>query len=321
MIARVRSLVQRNLPQKAAAVLVAVVLWVVVMGEQNPVIDGSYTVPVTLSKAPSGFRITHDGGDEVKIKVRAQRSFFMNYGDHDFKAYLDLSGAMEGKQSIPVETELPQEFELVEVQPEHITVTLDPYIERHMPVALIVTGTVAKGATVDRIDKSFSMVTAVGPRSEADRADRVIGYVGLAGNSDDFTLQVPLTPIDEDGREVSGVRLHPSTIEAKVLLRKGIISKMLAVQADVETPEGYEAGKVTVTPAQTEVTGSESLLAQMTAVKTEKISLSVEDMDSTIIKRTVKLALPADMRAKDAEISVIIEARKKPDAPQEEESR
>ena len=321
MIARVRDMVQHNLPQKGAALLVAVVLWVVVMGEQNPVIEGSYTVPVNLSHAPSGYKITHDGGDDIKLKVRAQRSLFMNYGDHDFKAYVNLSGLSEGRHDLHVEADLPQGFELVEIQPEQVAVTLDPFVERHMSVELIVTGTVAKGTAVDRLEKSFSMVTLVGPKSVADRADRVIGYVGLAGNHDDFTLQVPLTPIDEDGREVSGVRLHPSTIEAKVFLRKGIVDKTLPIHAVVEVPEGYEVSKLEMNPSQTEITGNETALAQMTSVSTEKISLTASDMGSTLIKRTVKLVLPTDMKARDGEVAVNIEVKKKSDVPKTGESR
>ena len=48
-------------------------------------------------------------------------------------------------------------------------------------------------------------VTIEGAESDIKEVTRVIGYVGLAGNSDDFKLKVPLTAINADGREVAGV--------------------------------------------------------------------------------------------------------------------
>ena len=48
MMTRLRALIQRNLPAKIIALVVAVVLWLFVMNEQNPQIEGSFTVAVDL---------------------------------------------------------------------------------------------------------------------------------------------------------------------------------------------------------------------------------------------------------------------------------
>ena len=43
-----RSLVQHNLLAKIAALIVAIVLWLYVMNDQNPSMEASYTVPVVM---------------------------------------------------------------------------------------------------------------------------------------------------------------------------------------------------------------------------------------------------------------------------------
>ena len=58
---RIKSLFQRNLPAKIFALLVAIVLWFFVMNDQNPSIDGSFTVPLSVVNAPEGYKL-YPGG-------------------------------------------------------------------------------------------------------------------------------------------------------------------------------------------------------------------------------------------------------------------
>ena len=75
MMTSLRGMVQHNLPIKIAALIVAVVLWLYVMNDQNPAIDGSYQVPVTIENAPEGYQLGSDT-DKVTIRVRGPRSLF-----------------------------------------------------------------------------------------------------------------------------------------------------------------------------------------------------------------------------------------------------
>ena len=63
---KLRNAVQHNLPAKILALLVAVVLWLYVMNDQNPAIEGNYTVPVTIENAPDGYQI-NAAADTVTI--------------------------------------------------------------------------------------------------------------------------------------------------------------------------------------------------------------------------------------------------------------
>ena len=114
MINRINSIFRRNLPAKILALCVAVILWVVVMNDQNPAIEGSFNVPLAVVNSPEGYKITKSE-DSVKIKVRGPRSLFVTATADDFRAYVDLDGAQDGKQDCKVQTALPQGFELVEV--------------------------------------------------------------------------------------------------------------------------------------------------------------------------------------------------------------
>ena len=150
MMTRLRALFQRNLPAKIIALVVAVVLWLFVMNEQNPQIEGSFTVAVDLRNVPEGYKVTQTE-KSVKLKMRGARSFFISAEPEGFKAYADLEGLGSGEHEVKVKAVLPQGFELVDAQPETVSVTLDKIVRRAVRIDLIVTGSASAGYTVGKI--------------------------------------------------------------------------------------------------------------------------------------------------------------------------
>lgn len=73
MMSRLRNIVQHNLPAKALALVIAVILWGYVMNDQNPSIESTYTVQLDVVNAPDGYKITKDAST-VKLRVRGPRS-------------------------------------------------------------------------------------------------------------------------------------------------------------------------------------------------------------------------------------------------------
>ena len=143
---QVMNLFKRNLPAKIVALFAAVILWFFVMNDQNPSIDGSFTVPLTVLHAPTGCKITQSE-ETVKIRLRGPRSAFVNAAKEDFKAVVDLDGLDEGRQVVKIQTVLPQGFELISASPETVNVTVDKIIQKKVQVNLIVTGAPAPGNT------------------------------------------------------------------------------------------------------------------------------------------------------------------------------
>ena len=309
MMNRINSIFRRNLPAKIVALGVAVVLWVVVMSDQNPAIEGSFTVPVAVVNSPEGYKVTKSE-DTVKIKVRGARSLFVSATADDFRAYVDLSGAEAGKQSYKVQTALPQGFELVEVQPETVEFNLDKIIQKQVRADVIVTGNSAPGTTVAKVTQASSIVTIEGPQSAVESVTRVVGYVGLSGNSTDFDLQVPLTALNADGREVHDVKVVPSVTEVTVQLARGLTKKIVTIHPvlDGSLPDDLMLSEVRTDPIKLEIAGESKVLAPLSSVDTEKIDLSKVTGSE---KLTVRLDLPNGVTVTNPEISVNIVVKKK----------
>ena len=307
MITRLENIIRHNFLKKVIAVIVASVLWVFVMDDQNPVIEGSYTVPLAVTGVSPEYRAIYQD-QQVKIKLRAPRSYFVNYGNSDFRAFVNMANYVEGTFDVETEASYPQGFELISTSPEIIRVKLDPIIEKQMPVDIIVTGSLPEGQGVKSITKSSENVTVVGPRTAVESVTRVIGYAGLSNNTEDFNLQTSLTAINEDGRTVSNVRIVPSAINVFVDIETNIIKKSVPVTAEITVPSGWEISNKKIEPETLELSGTKENLDKVASLKIPVITIQPGPQ---IYKKTFNVEIPDGVMAMSNDVVVTVEIRKK----------
>ena len=307
MIEHITNIFRRNLFEKIASVIIAILLWIIVMDDQNPVIEGSYTVPLSFSDVPEGYKVLHTD-QSIKVNLRGPRSYFVNYESKDCRAYSNLNGLDEGDHEVKIEAKFPQGFELVSISPNQTQIKLDPYIERQMPADLIVTGAAGANATVTKVTQSSNTVTIIGSRTAAESVTRVIGYVGLSGNKEDFSLQVPMTAINEDGRALQDVRVVPSFMNVDVKIELGLMKKNVPVDPEIIVSEAYEIEKVTIDPDQIEIAGKESVISPIEKIKTQALTVPLGDKS---IKQQVKLIVPEGVTTKLKEVTMSVELKQK----------
>ncbi len=305
MITKIWRILHHNFIAKIMALLVSIILWLVVMNDQNPTISGSYQVPVTYGNAPKGYKISRET-NQVELSVKAPRSYFPGTDADDFRAVANLSGLEEGSYDVTILPQLPQGFELVEMKPESVRVKLDPFIERQFSVELITSGATAPGTTVAGIRQDTETVTVVGPKSVVDNVRDVVGYVGLSGNSTAFESAVALDAVDKEGKSITDVRIHPSTINVHVNLARGLSKKVVTVEANLDTSQlaGYQVKSCVVEPERIEVAGEEHLIGELTSLKTEPIRLSNE---AGTLPHAVKIELPGGVTVTDPDVVVTVE--------------
>ncbi|WP_303838931.1 YbbR-like domain-containing protein [Selenomonas ruminantium] len=311
MISSFRSLVQHNLAAKIASILVAVILWGYVMNDQNPSTEGSFTAQVQLVNVPEGYKVTQEE-EKAKIAVRGARSLFVNSSDADFHAYVDLRGAEAGTNHYKIRVEMPQGFELVDVYPESMEVTLDPIVQRRVRADINVNGSPASGVTVASVTQKSDEVLIEGPSTLVNEVDRLIGYVGLTSkNETDFSLQVPLTAINADGREVSGVTIQPAAMYVTVQMARGLTKKIVTVTPipGEDLDSRLELVAIKPEPMQIEIAGAEEVIANLKSVNTEKISLA------DVFKNTnkaVKLDIPPGVTVTNHDVlaHIVVKSRK-----------
>ena len=305
---QILNLLRRNMLKKIIALIAAFCMWVFVMEDQDPAIEGTYTVPLVISNAAYEF-IPVCEETTIQVEVRAPRSYFVKYDANAFRVYANMDGMGEGEHKITPQVVMPQGFELVKTKPTFIAVNLDPLVERQIPVELIVSGNVAANAAVKEISKSMELVTLVGAKSFIEKVHRVYGTVNLSGNSSSFETQIQMNAVDENGVIVSRVHVVPSVITVSVDIESGLKKKIVPVVAEISTTDGWELTNIKVEPAQVEISGAESVINSIVTIKTVPFTVQT---GQRVFNGTLKLDIPDSVTVKEDEVAVSASVIRKP---------
>jgi len=298
---------RRNLPQKILSLITALLLWFFVMEAQDPTIEGYYDVTVTPSNVPYEFFV--DCTEKtIKIKTRAPRSYFVKYDANAFRAYANLEGMGEGKHEITPQIVMPQGFELVEAEPPMIHVMVDSFAERQMPYELVTKGNVSSDTAIKSMTKSMEFVTIMGPKSLVDTVAKIYGTLPFSNNTESFEAQIPMKAVDGNNNPVPLVRVVPSVITVDVNLESGVEKKIVPIVAELTTSDGWEVTKISVEPAQIEITGAESVVNSIVTIKTVPFTVQT---GQRVFKEKLNLVVPEGVSVKSDEVIVSAEVVRK----------
>lgn len=304
-----QNLFRKNLPVKILALIASIIMWGYVMNEENPSVNGRYTVPVEIINAPEGYDVNM-GVREVTLKVRAPRSLMAAAHESDFKAVIDLSGDTEGEYDEKIRTVIPQGFELLGMSDDTVHVTMEALIAHGVPVDIVVNGKAAQGMELGDIKPAQQYVNVYGPRHLVDSIAKASGKIRLADNNSDFTMRVKLTAVTADGENINDLAVLPGELDVTVQLVPGEDKKIVPVKPAVNgiLPEGYVLGEVTVQPNQVEVAGANKTLADIKSVDTVPVSL--HGVTSTLDK-DVELSLPEGIAStvKKVTLHIVIKSK------------
>ncbi len=304
-----QNLFRKNLPVKILALIASIIMWGYVMNEENPSVNGRYTVPVEIINAPEGYDVNM-GVREVTLKVRAPRSLMAAAHESDFKAVIDLSGDTEGEYDEKIRTVIPQGFELLGMSDDTVHVTMEALIAHGVPVDIVVNGKAAHGMELGEITPSQQYVNVYGPRHLVDSIVKASGKIKLADNNSDFTMRVKLTAVTADGENINNLAVLPGELDVTVRLVPGEGKKIVPVKPTVTgiLPEGYVLGEVTVQPNQVELAGANKTLADIKNIDTVPVSL--HGITSTLDK-DVELSLPEGIAStvKKVTLHIVIKSK------------
>lgn len=308
MITQILDIFRRNLLKKLIALIAAFCMWVFVMTDQDPAINGHYSIPLTISNVPYDFAAVCDT-KTVSIEIRAPRSYFVKYNEQAFRVYANLEGLGEGDHQINPQVVMPPGFELVAATPAAINIKIDPLSEIQMPIELLTTGNVAADSAIREIKKSMDVATIVGPKSFAEQTAKVYGILNFSGNSSSFEMQIPLRAVDANDNILPRVRVVPSVITVSVDLESGIKKRIVPIVAELSAPDGWTLTKINVEPAQIEISGAESVINPIVTLKTEPFTVQTGQKN---FKGQMKLVVPDGVTLKSDEVTVSAEVIRKP---------
>lgn len=167
-------LMKSNWLVKLVSVVIATLLWFYLNYEKLPV--KYFSVPVKLINIPRAMAIAEDYNSIITVKVKAPKDILQSIYARYFKAQVDLSHAVIGKNRLPVEIEMTKKFRrarIVSMDPEEIKIILDQYVLKQLPVSVTIINSPAEGYV--RTSETFSPKNIVvgGPKSLIDKMEVV----------------------------------------------------------------------------------------------------------------------------------------------------
>ncbi len=294
---------------KILSIIVAIVMWLYVMNEQNPQITTMVReVPVKLQNLDeSKFALKEDSAQfKVNVKVKGRRSLVADLKPDDINAEVNMRGRMEGDNLIRVDVTTPPNVEFIDVLPREVMVTLDGIVEEQMPIVVDVAGIPTQGFAADKPMTKPQAVVVKGPRSMVNAVKKVSTRIDISDKNSTVVSTLPIRVLDGQDKEQKGITFRPDVVEVTVPIVP-VSNVQVLPNIRGNPPEGYIIRDVRTDPPTITVTGSIDILNALQSINTEPIN--IEGKTSTV-SADVKLILPKGITTFDEEIQsarVIVE--------------
>jgi len=189
---------------KLLSLAIAIVLWLVVTGQNEPV-TAHVNVQLNFIR-PQMLEISNDPPRTVDVMLTGSRNKLDDLTALDLVATVDISDQRAGERVLRLadkaQISLPQGVKVDGFQPSAIPIRLEPIIERQVTIEPKIEGKPEEGYEIYAIRPSKGSVTVRGPESRVNGIQKVFTEsIWLAGHRDTFIasnlgIDVPDTKVD-----------------------------------------------------------------------------------------------------------------------------
>lgn len=226
------------------SILVAVGLWVYVVGEINPTTTGKFqNVPVRIINsavlAESGLALKDPGDFYVDVSLTGNRSDMKALTLDQIEVSANLSGLKKGENVVHLSVTLPDNIKLNSISDGTIQVTIEDLVSAEKPIEVKYLGTIPDGKEPGGVVISPQTVLVSGAESTVDAVE----YVAASVNVEDIaalskSLDAALTPVDKNGEELSYLAMGQDRAQVDVAMMK-TKTVPLSVELTGSLPGGY----------------------------------------------------------------------------------
>lgn len=267
---------RQNWGYRLMAVILAIILWMYVTGEQNPTGETVVRVPLETENLSSGL-VVADRPAEVQVRVEGRKAAVVNLLPRDVHAYADLRSAKVGDNVLPVRVDVPVGLNIIHVNPAQVTIRVEKIEDIQLPVQVSLLGSPASGyRTLEPVLKP-SQVVISGPASALKEIGRVYVEAKIDQASGNFLAQLPVKIADSEGHPLqTWLTVNPDTVETFIPVVQDMPSKMLPVRPRFtgEPAKGYAIRRVILQPEVVEAFAPYSQLAALDYLNTAPINIA-----------------------------------------------
>jgi YbbR domain-containing protein len=165
----------RNLGLKVLALALAIVMWLIVAGEDT--VERGLRVPLQFEQFPAGLELLGEPPTLVDVRVRGAASIVSRMSPGEVVAVLDLRTSTPGRrlfQLTPEQVRTPFGVQVVQVAPATVAMSFERSATAVVPIVPVVDGTPAPGYVVGTVTSDPQKVEVIGPESVVRRATEAL---------------------------------------------------------------------------------------------------------------------------------------------------
>jgi YbbR domain-containing protein len=298
-------MLHRNLPLKAASILLAIFLWFwVMLNEENPLTQRTVEVPVVTQGVQAGLALEL-GSRTVKVTLRGLEQDMADL-KNEVHAVVPCVGLAAGSYRLAVRVQPPEDLAVVGVRPMNVQVMLEKIVSQSKPVEVKLVGEPIGGFDVKSADFSPKQVQVSGAGSRVDRTTHVVVTADLARMVPGVPVPVTAHALDGSGVPVEGVDITPPRVNVTAIAERVVVTETLPVVPRTQgaLPRGLRLVSVQVDPPIVTLVLPAARAGEMTHIDTEALNLSSVRGN---VSRAIRLVVPQGASlAEDERVTVTL---------------
>lgn len=291
-------------------VIVASILWVYVMNEQNPITTRSFTVPLQTVHLQDDM-LVKDLPETVNVRVSGTRSQIAALRTADVKAFIDFEGASKGRNPYRVTAQV-KNGEVIEITPSLLQLEIDTQVSKEMKLEARIVGVPHSGITVSRMDLNPLQVKISGAEERINQVAKVLVMVDISNHDKNFETDATAVAVDQLGREMYDVKVTPSKVSTTVTIVRQLGTNDFPIKADLsgKLPSGITLVGTKITPQTVRLTADPKVLGELKEIKTAPIVL---DNITSNVELNMPLQIPDKVLADTHNVIVEITVKNEKD--------
>jgi len=244
----------RNLGTLLLSLLLALVVWVsaVITADPNRQQTSRPIEIQVMGQDPNLLQVGSVPRQAV-LTLQAPQSIWdqLNNNPGLMSAWIDLSGLGAGKHQVEVKARVDASpVRLIKVEPEEVSVVLEPLLRKTFPVELRLRGSLPLGYQKSNPTIVPTEVIVTGAESMVNQVVRVQTTLDISGATQNIQQTAPVEAVDENGLPVTGVTLSPRevNVEMSVSLLGGFKNAAVKVVTKGQVANGYRLTNIIVSP-------------------------------------------------------------------------
>ena len=259
------------------SIVAAIILWFYVINIANPTVQTTLRdVPVEIAGvevlAEKELAPVTTEGYKTNITVSGARNDINKIKSEDIKLVANISELPLGGGTVQIRAELPPGISVVEINSQGLDIVIEELATVSKPVEVVLSGSSAgKEATV--LSSRLTQVEVTGATSRLAQVTtvRVSGDLSGAELDKPMDLMLAATPVDETGKQVTGVKLANDVIGVSAVMYQ---TKTVPIEVPVEGSiwEGATLKSSEISKTIT-IKGPASRLSQISTITSKPIDI------------------------------------------------